>query len=293
MSLLAFHQLESPEHPLLQRPPWRYGLAIVLTMLCALAMILWGTTFTSQATQGVVTEVGSWVVFTGVFCWLAWFRQPQAKRRTILVFGLWAAAAITVNLAAKHGLNQHFLALGLADSPRLYWAGLFFIPPILLFWYAQRDQQLQNHGLHLRKWPDQVLIGLLAGIFISLHFFSTIRFSGIVGLSIKPWQYMFWSLGYEVFQSLGEELFFRGVLLRSLQNVYKLNFWQATAITTVANLSIYLIRSQWQNPIQLAGVVIYLSMISIAASLLFRRYQSVVPGYLCNIVFSFSAILRA
>jgi len=140
----------------LQRPPWRYGLAIGLTMLCALAMILWGTTFTSQATQGVVTEVGSWVVFTGVFCWLAWFRQPHAKRRAILTFGLWAAVAITVNLAAKHGLNQHFLALGLANSPRLYWAGLFFIPPILLFWHAQRDQQLQNHGLHLRKWPDQL-----------------------------------------------------------------------------------------------------------------------------------------
>ncbi|MBM7842193.1 type II CAAX prenyl endopeptidase Rce1 family protein [Herpetosiphon giganteus] len=292
MSLLAFHQLETPERRLLQRPPWRYGLTIGLTLLGAAAMILWGATFEGQVAQGIVTEVGSWVLFTTVFCGLAWFRQPRAKRRTAVLFGFWAAVAIVVNAAAKHGLNQHFLAAGLGDSPRLYWAGLFFIPPTLLLWYSQRDQQMQQHGLHLRKWRDQVLLGLLAGVFIALHFLSTVRFSGIVGLSIKPLQYMFWSLGFEVFQSLGEELFFRGVLLRSLQTIYKLNFWLATAVTTVANLSIYLIRSQWQNPIQMVGVVIYLSMMSIAASLLFRRYQSVVPGYLCNIVFSFSAILR-
>ena len=104
--------------------------------------------------------------------------------------------------------------------------------------------------------------------------------------------YMVWSLSYELFQSLAEELFFRGVMLRALQQIYKLDFWVAMSITTAANLSIFLIKTQWQSPLELAGVFLYLTMLSVTACLLYRRFQSVLPGFICNLFFSLVSVVR-
>ncbi|MBA3468491.1 MAG: CPBP family intramembrane metalloprotease [Herpetosiphonaceae bacterium] len=293
MSLLAFEHVDHPpSRHLLQRPRWRYGLALLVPLLIAWPALLWAQTLPTQEFQAIVSEVGSYAVFVGVFCWIAWYRQPHGGRRALIMVAVWASISILVALLTKRHLTVHFLSAGVADSPQLYWGLLFIIPVWLTLGLGRHDQRFQANGFQMRSLGLQIISGVLAGGIISFHFITTIRFSGITNISLKPWPYMTWTLGYELFQSLAEELFFRGVLLRSLQQIYKLNFWQAMAITTVANMSIFLIKASWQSPINLAGLIMYLGMYSVACCLQFRYFQSILPGYITNIFFSMFAVIR-
>lgn len=292
MSLLAFRYLETAQDRVFRRPRWRYGAAVVASLLVAWAMILWSMTFATFESQSTISELGSYVLFVGAFAWLTWFRYSGKVARSLVLMGIWALASLAVNRLTKHGLPGHFLAAGVAGEPRLYLGLLFVIPPVLLLWRARDDAALQTHGFAQRHLGLQVVAGLLAGAIISLHFFTTIKFSGVLGINPKPLPYLAWSFGYECFQSLSEELFFRGVVLRGLQQIFMLNFWPAMALTTALNLSIFLIKSVWQTPLELAGLVVYLTMISVAACILFRRFQSVIPGWIANVVFSLFAVIR-
>ncbi len=293
MSLLAFEHVDRPPpRHLLQRPRWRYGLALLVPLLIAWPAILWAMTFPTYEFQAIISEVGSYAVFVGVFCWIAWYRQPHGGRRALIMTAVWASSSILVAMLTKRNSTVHFLSAGVGNAPYLYWGLLFIIPVWLTLWIARRDGRFQANGFSPRALGLQITSGVLAGGIISFHFITTIRFSGITAISLKPWPYMGWTLGFELFQSLAEELFFRGVLLRSLQQIYKLNFWQAMAITTIANISIFLIKTSWQNPVNTAGLILYLGMSSVACCLQYRYFQSIIPGYVTNIFFSMFAVIR-
>ena len=293
MSLLAFEHVDGPPpRHLLQRPRWRYGLAMLVPMIIAWAAILWAMTFRTQEFQAIISEVGSYAIFVGVFCWIAWYRQPHGWRRALIITAVWAGISILVALLTKRHLEAHFLSAGTGAAPHLYWGLLFLIPVWLTLQLARHDSRIQANGCSMRALGLQITSGVLAGGIISFHFITTIRFSGITAVSLKPLPYVSWTLGYELFQSLAEELFFRGVLLRSLQQIYKLNFWQAMALTTLANLSIFLIKTSWHDPMNLAGLILYLGMLSVANCLQFRYFQSILPGYVTNICFSVFGVIR-
>lgn len=293
MPLLAFKRLDrTPDGFGLQHPRWRYGAAMLLPLLIAWAAILWAMTFPRFDVQAAISEVGSYALFVGVFCWIGWFRKPQGGRRALLMMLVWACTSILVALLTKYNLRRHMLDAGVGNAGYLYFGLLFLIPVTLLLQLVRRDRQLQANGFSFHALGEQITSGVLVGGVISLHFITTIRFSGITGVSLKPLPYLAWSLGYELFQSLGEELFFRGVMLRTLQQIYKLNFWQAMGLTTVANLSIFLIKTSWHSPIDLAGLIMYLTMISVSSCLQFRHFQSIIPGYVTNVCFSMFAVIR-
>lgn len=293
MSLLAFEHVDREKRgSLWSRPRWRYGAAMLIPLLVAWPAILWGMTFPTQEYQAIISEVSTYVVFVGVFCWMAWFRQPRGGIQAIAMATLWLLGSLLVNGLTKRGQTRHALSAGLGDHPMLLWGLIFLIPVGALLLSARRDPALARAGFSQRSLGWQVGAGLIAGGIIGLHFLTTIRFSGITGITAKPMPYMVWSLCYELFQSLAEELFFRGVMLRALQQIYQLDFWAAMTITTAANLSIFLIKTQWQNPLELAGVILYLTMLSVTACLLYRRFQSVLPGFICNLLFSLISVVR-
>ena len=293
MSLLAFeHEDRAVRGSLWHRPRWRYGAAMVLPLLAAWAATLWALSFYDQAYQSMITELGVYVVFVGVFCWMAWFRQHGGGRKALAIMVIWAGASIAVNLLTKYGQTEHALAAGVAGHAKLYWGLLFALPVVAVFGLARRDPLLQQAGFSRRRLNWQIWSGIVAGGIIGIHFITTIRFSGLTSITIKPAPYLAFSFGYEAFQSLSEELFFRGVMMRGLQQVYKLNVWAATAITIAANLSIFLIKTQWQSPLQLAGLLLYITMMSVTACLLYRRFQSIIPGFVSNLVFSMISVIR-
>jgi membrane protease YdiL (CAAX protease family) len=293
MSLLAFEHVDREKRgSLWSRPRWRYGAAMLVPLLLALPGIRWAMTFPTQDYQALITETSTYVVFVGVFCWVAWFRRPYGGIQAITMAGLWLLASLLVNFLTKRGQVRHTLSAGLGNHPMLFWGLIFLIPVAALLLTARRDPALQRAGFSQRAIGWQIGAGLVAGAIIGLHFLTTIRFSGITGISAKPMPYVLWSLCYELYQSLAEELFFRGVMLRALQQIYKLDFWAAMSITTVANMSIFLIKTQWQSPLELAGVFLYLSMLSVTACLLYRRFQSVLPGFISNLLFSLLSVVR-
>ncbi len=294
MALLAFSRSDLTQTPrsLRESPRRRYALVIVLTLALALFLTRWSTTLPTFAAQTVASELGSWVLFMLVFLGVAWWREEGQQWRVWASGLLWVSACLSVAWLAKRGLVRHFLSEGVADQPRLYWGLLLVLPVGVFWWQVRRYARLRRYGASLRWWQWQIAAGVLFGMLVSLHFFTTVRFSGAVALRLQPWPYIGWSLAYELYQSLGEEAFFRGVLFRALQHVYQLNFWQATLITTLANISVFAIKLSWSNPINAVGVILYTAIVAVGNCFLYRRYQSIMPGWIANVFFGTLAIFR-
>ena len=293
MSLLAFQPVENPQSlRLLDRPRWRYALALVL----GFASIVLGTLVSEQtnyfALKSTLAEVFNFAIPVGIFCWIAWYREQHALRRAIVITLIWILTSCAVNILTKQTATVHFLTDGSATSWRLLGGTLFVVPPLMILLYSRNSNAMAIHGIHWTNIRWQLGLGLLVGAVIALHFLSTVRFSGVATLSLKPMPYVIWTIGYECTQSFAEEAFYRGLVYRSLQNVYKLNAWQATGVTLIANIMPYLLKADWRTPLELIGVIIYLLMIAAAGCILFRRYQSIMPGVIVNIVFSLASLLR-
>lgn len=292
MSLLAFERADQSAHaerrPRLSRSAGA-GIAGCLLATWAVSLLVRTTHF---EVSSIAQELSSYVLYVGLWGWLSWHNRPHRLRNTLVVLALWAATSVLVGRLTKSGLTAHFLETDAATQPRLYWGLLFWVPVVIMWIWSRRDVVLRVGGLSLRNWSWQLITALCTATVISVHFITSIHFSGVAKLSLKPAPYMAWMFGYEAYQSLAEELFFRGVVMRFLLVRYSLNLWQATALTTLLNLSLFLLRTNWHQPLLLIGLVVYLSLISGAACVLYWRFQSVVPGWLTNVAVSLVTVLR-
>lgn len=293
MPLLSFEPLSAPPaRTWWDRPRVRYGAALILG-LC----LMWAAAFASlvlrtQDWQSFVTELGTYATGVALFSAAVWRRRPRGAERALALFVIWAATSLAVNMLTKLGLELHMLSTPAATDPRSAWGLLFALPPLALLYLARNDEDLQRAGLRLDNFGGMVFVGVLFGALMGLHLLTTVRFSGVTELSVKPWPYMLWSFGYELYQSLAEELFFRGLMMRALQQVFKLNFWPSLLLMTVANVSIYVIKTSWRSPLNFAGLMIYLSLSAITTAFLYRRFNSIVPCWACNMTFSLLSTLR-
>ena len=270
-----------------------YALVLISSMILIWATTWLGIRIARFDLQSLVTETIVYGWMACIWLWIAWGRQRQAALRYTLFHGLlWICTSVGVIWLTKRGLSAHFLSSGVAEQPRLWWGLMYSVPPAFFLIHVWKHPLVQRHGIHGRELEWQIGTGLLVGVLLWVHMFTTIQFSGVVQLSLKPLPYLIWTLGFEFYQSWAEEVFFRGLMFRALRSVFQINTWAAIAITIVANVSIFLLKTSWRSPLEASGLLIYLSLLVLINCLLFQRFQSILPGFIVNLLFSLASIIR-
>lgn len=292
MSLLAIRRNDDPalHRAMQQRRRSETGL-ILGVLLVALACTIAGQQIARKDFSSLVTELGTFAAPITLFVWLGMRGVPSRGRSTLAMAFASVGAILVVDLTTKWQLYDSFLRNDLSGRPVMAFGLVFCVPSALLIGLAARHEPLQRYGLILRNWRRQVLGGLLLGAVCVLHFMVTLTFSNILQFSARPPLYLVWTFGFELMQSLGEEVLFRGLLFRMLIRDYDWDTWQSAGVSTLANVLFYIVK--YQDPVALAGVAIYISIVSVCSCILFRRYGSILPGYLVNMSFSIAAIFRS
>jgi membrane protease YdiL (CAAX protease family) len=295
--------------PLLVREDWEELTRQLEREKRRLAWLIVGVVVLSAAMVGIVQRLSlsvAWDAFLGeaaslqlylaVAVWYALRRRPEAKRVVLAVFGALSLIMAVTDYLTKAGLSLPLWQSEWANSPVLYSGVAMLLVWLVVGWLMRRyPEEVKAVGLDFSNWRLTAVYGLLGAGILSSHFFFTAAVSApAVVLSLKPVPYTFWMLCYEVgIQSLSEEVFFRGVVFNYLHRVRHQGFWLAGAIASSLNLLMYLAKIQFTtSPLMVMGTLFYVFMAGMIYAALYWRFNSLVPSYLANVVFSMVTILR-
>lgn len=165
---------------------------------------------------------------------------------------------------------------------------------IALGWLIHRyPREVKAVGLDLSRPELKVLYGLLAGGMVGGHFIFTASFSKMLSFSLKPSPYLTWQLFYELgLRSLGQELFFRGLVFNYLYRARQWGFWAAALLASLLNLSIYLGVWGRGNPVITAGMLFYIFIMAVINAALYRWSDSIISPVVSSTVFHMLIVLR-
>lgn len=223
----------------------------------------------------------------------------KERRRTLLglaTLGVALVACAAGNFPLKSGLP---ISLHLSNSPRtadprLFWGIGFFLTLPWLYWlYRRYPDAMRAAGLNAQGFRRQLLWGVLAGVILSAHIFFTASFSRAPLFHSRDARYFVWILGYEAgLQTWAEELFFRGALFAYLYSRRGWRFWRAASIASALNLLLYLPKSEWRTaPLITLGILFYTFVAGMIYAFLYRRFRSIWPSFVANLIFDLFAFV--
>ncbi|MGC8872917.1 MAG: CPBP family intramembrane glutamic endopeptidase [Chloroflexia bacterium] len=228
--------------------------------------------------------------------WLAFWKERNRTALCLATLGVALTACAVGNFPLKSGLpaTTHLSYSPRTADPRLLWGLGFFLTLPWLFWlYRRYPDAMRAAGLNAQGLHRQLLWGILAGAVLSAHLFFTASFSRAPLLYRRDPRYFLWILGYEAgLQTWAEELFFRGRLLAFLYDQRAWSFWKAAFVTSGLNLLLYLPKSEWRTaPLITLGLLFYTFVAGMIYAFLYRRFRSVWPSFIANLIFDLFAFV--
>lgn len=233
------------------------------------------------------------ILLTSVL-WLfpLWFIFRSASSRAVAFSHMVAAALL---LAAAAGIAYSVTPQRLATAP---WYG--FLPILLvpvITWgllYALRLRYpiaSRLFGLSARRWPTDLVLGVMAGLVLGLHL--VITSSSLPGASSHPspgLAVLVWALVFRAgFGALGEELFLRGMGYGLLPTSTPRDAMISTLKLALLSLLVFVIpilEARTESLTAVAMLLAYGAVLAVVAGFLRYRQQSVLPCIACNVVFS-------
>ncbi len=176
-------------------------------------------------------------------------------------------------------VGQGAAAAALHPLGGLAWSAV----PVSLWWSATPTQR---RALGLRRPPPAALApGVAAGAFLGGHLLVSASLTLGYRPSIVPVAPILTGVLYDLgVQVLATELFFRGALFNRAQRRW--SFPTAAAIATAACLLRYLLDPLLPGRVEIvAGMIFYVSLLSVANAWLFWRYGTIGPPLAAALIF--------
>lgn len=198
-----------------------------------------------------------------------------AANYSLLLFGgwLWLQGQVSLELAA------HFLfifgGIFLAQTYRMWWGGLLFLPASLLLWRGTAVCWRQA------RFPAT---GILAGILFALHLGFSALLLGLWQRPVAEW-FPYALLFALLVDAPAEEIFYRGLCFRRLRARASFSYCQAAVLALVwlKYLSNPFFRD---DPVRFFAALFYLGLLHLFAGDLYERTGSLRQSYALNAVFS-------
>ncbi len=136
------------------------------------------------------------------------------------------------------------------------------------------------------KLKVNIFIGLGVGFMFCLHLFFSVKFSGgFYFVFPPPENFIYWLLYGVSLNSLGEELFFRGLLFKEFVK-YGAGFWVSAISSSLFFASRYLASPDaLLNPTVTLGLFFYLIAGGIISCFLVDKTKSLIPSIVLNVCF--------
>ncbi len=270
------------------------GIMVAALMITIAERFVKRSAFEPIALAAFISELGSLCVFLSVPIWFALFRPlgRKAVRYAGAVYLLSAAVMALVDFTTKVGLREELHKSPRVDSPVLLIGLVMFLPALGIFYVARKFPVASGRiGLDLRRLrKEDVIVGLIAGALLGLHL---LVMASILGRSLRLLShfYLVWIIAYEIgFQSLAEELFFRGFVFNYLHNYMGWGMWRSAFVSGVANVVVYLVKYQWGGlTVYALATLFYVLTMALGNALIFRWRNNVISCWVSNVVFSLMA----
>ena len=274
-----------------RRTIWRVVFGIVA--LSAIMTLIIQRLPLSVALESTIIEAISFCLFYAVVTWYALRFKKEAKWVVLGIYIWVLLSAVLFNYLTKAGLPGPLHGNQRVYSPTLYFSTLLMLNWIALGWLIHRyPREVKAVGLDLSRPKLKVLYGLLAGGMVGGHFIFTASFSKMLSFSLKPLPYLTWQLFYELgLRSLGQELFFRGLVFNYLYRARQWGFWAAALLASLLNLSIYLGVWGRGNPVITAGMLFYIFIMAVINAALYRWSDSIISPVVSSAVFNLLIVL--
>lgn len=188
------------------------------------------------------------------------------------------------------GAPPSYLPLLALAIPALTW-------PVLRWMQRAFPTHSARLGLTRERWANQVIIGALAGVALGLHLLLAASWvSGLPQVSSPLALRLLWIFCYQAgLMSLGQELLLRGLAYDALVGGGANSFPMAAAKIVLLNLFVYLAGlALWSSAdlLSAAWLLAYGAALSLLATFLRHRQQSLLPGLAASVVFHlFTAFL--
>lgn len=142
------------------------------------------------------------------------------------------------------------------------------------------------------KLKQNIFIGLGVGAIFCLHLFFSVKLSGGFSFAMpQPDYFIYWLLYGISLNSLGEELFFRGLLFKEFIK-YGAGFWVSAISSSLFFASRYLASPDaLLNPAVTLGLFFYSIAGGIISCFLVDKTKSLIPSIILNVCFNTMANL--
>ena len=274
-----------------RRTIWRVVLGIVA--LSAIMTLIIQRLPLPVALESTIIEAISFCLFYAVVTWYSLRFREEARWVALGVYAWVLLNNLLFNYLTRAGLPGPLHGNQRMASPALYFSAVLMLNWIALGWVIHRyPREAKAVGLDFSRPGLKVLYGLLAGGMVGGHFIFTASFSKMLSFSLKPLPYLTWQLSYELgLRSLGQELFFRGLVFNHLYKARQWSFWTAAFLASLLNLSIYLGVWGRSNPIIMAGMLFYIFIMAVINAALYRWSDSIISPVVSSAVFNLLIVL--
>lgn len=271
---------------------WRIAVGVP-TLVLVMVLIVKALPLPGAATIVLIQAV-SFCLFYAVVVWYALRHRPDGVKAALgMYLGSVSISVIAGSLALGH------LEVPFRSDLSVPWTVPIGIVLFPLNWLLLRTiatehpREFEMLGLRFPRSRWFLAFGILGGSLLSVHFFFTGALAELFTPGWKPWPVMFWQLSLIVgLRSLGEELFFRGLIFHQLYRIRQGDFWVVSGVVALGNVLPY-IGIGWQgDPMLLAVFLFYVIALAVVNGLLYRISDSILPGVVSSVIFYFLVILH-
>jgi hypothetical protein len=260
----------------------------VVAILSVLAVLLLSLADIPWPWQDLLRSIASFSVFCILPLWHVYRQQNHARRLILLTSVLFLAIAAIGSLTRP--VPMQMAAAG-ARSPWPVGLSVLVLATswLILAWsYRAFPSRMRQLGITPVGWILNLILGAAVGGILGFHLLLSADFlPGSKSLQMPAWPVAIWIICYYAgFQSMAEELLFRGLSLPILSEGLRHPFWKAAVYITFLNLLIYLV---WIQYSWYAGIwfwlVAYRTILYLANAFLRQRQKSVLAGLTASVVF--------
>jgi hypothetical protein len=260
----------------------------VVTILSVLAVLLLSLAAIPWPWQDFLRSAASFSVFCILPLWHVYRQQNHAKRLILLTSVLFLAIAAIGSFTRPVPMQMA------AEGARSPWpVGLSVLALatswLILAWsYRAFPSRMRQLGITPAGWILNLILGVAVGGILGFHLLLSADFlPGSNFLQIPAWPVAIWTICYYGgFQSMAEELLFRGLSLPILSEGLHHPIWKAAVHITFLNLLIYL---GWVPYDRYTGVwfwlMAYRTVLYLANAFLRQRQKSILAGLTASVVF--------
>jgi hypothetical protein len=248
----------------------------------------------SQVTESVLLYAATYCLYYGVALWYALRRQPGGTGVAVGAYVAAVSIVVIVAYLAWVPLEGPFDAHRPRPSISAILATLLGLNWILLrVALNENTEELAALGVRLGLLKSHLLHAVLGGCFVGGYFFFAGIFSGMFGFSWHGWSAVLWTVCLAAgLRSLGEEMFFRGVVFDHIYWMRQGGFWSASLLAAFLNMTVYLVLGLNDDPATLVLTLLSVGILAIVNAFLYRISQSIVPGIISSVLFFTLITLR-